>query len=228
MNVATRKPLADCRLYTFVDFAYLDGRDPRELARQLCEGGSDLVQLRAKGQSAAEIRKWAELLLPIVESFGAWFVVNDHAEIAQSIGAPLCHLGQEDFFASGLQCVENLFPATDVGPSLPGVGLSSHAPDQADRAVKSGAAYVAVGPVFATPTKRGRTPVTLEYVRWARDHLNCPWFAIGGINLQTLPDVLRAGAQRVCVVSAILRSTTIAVTCREFRRRLDDGGSPSH
>jgi thiamine-phosphate pyrophosphorylase len=81
--------------------------------------------------------------------------------------------------------------------------------------------YVAIGPVYATGTKPSAKPVTLEYVRWAKENLTVPWFAIGGINLSNLGDVLDAGAQRICVVSAILNSANIATTCREFRRRMD-------
>jgi thiamine-phosphate pyrophosphorylase len=66
-------------------------------------------------------------------------------------------------------------------------------------------------------------PVTLEYIRWAaapQSGVNLPWFAIGGINLQTLDDVLAAGAKRVCVVSAILNAPDVAKACLEFKRRL--------
>ena len=63
-------------------------------------------------------------------------------------------------------------------------------------------------------------PVTLEYVRWAAVNVNIPWFAIGGINLQTIDDVLAAGAKRICVVSAILNAQNVAKACAEFRHRL--------
>src|SRR5258708_11425113 len=81
--------------------AYLRGRSPEELARPLCDGGSDLIQLRAKGFPADEIRRLAERLLPITERAGIGLVINDYPRIAREIGAPLCHLGQEDFFAAG-------------------------------------------------------------------------------------------------------------------------------
>jgi thiamine-phosphate pyrophosphorylase len=104
--------------------------------------------------------------------------------------------------------------------SGPGVGLSTHSPEQAGRAMAAGPAYIAAGPVHATGTKPGAKPVTLEYVRWAAAHVNIPWFAIGGINLTNLDAVLAAGAQRICVVSAILNTPDIAAACRQFRKRL--------
>lgn len=213
------RPLAECRLYAFVDTAYLRGRDPVEVARQLCEGGADLVQLRAKDRPVEEIRRLAERLLPVTQAAGVWLVINDHPEVARQVGAPLCHLGQEDFFDAGWTHVSQL-PAVAAAPDRLRVGLSTHAPAQAERAVAAGAAYVAIGPVFATPTKPGRPPVTLEYVRWAAAHVRLPWFAIGGITLDNLEAVLAAGARRVCVVSAILNAPDVAEACRAFRRRL--------
>jgi thiamine-phosphate pyrophosphorylase len=65
-------------------------------------------------------------------------------------------------------------------------------------------------------------PVTLEYVRWAAENVNIPWFAIGGITLGNLDDVLAAGARRICVVSAILNAQNVAKACAEFRQRLGD------
>src|SRR5437870_13377575 len=96
------KPLSQCRLYTFVDTAYLRGRAPVEVARQLCEGGSDLLQLRAKNVSLIELRQMAERILPITEHAGVGLVINDHLHVAVDMGAPVCHLGQEDFFDTGL------------------------------------------------------------------------------------------------------------------------------
>jgi thiamine-phosphate pyrophosphorylase len=84
----------------------------------------------------------------------------------------------------------------------------------------AGTDYVAIGPVFATGTKPGRAGVTLEYVHWAAAHVSVPWFAIGGINLETIDQVLAAGAKRVCIVSAILNAPNILAACREFRRRI--------
>lgn len=216
------KPLADCRLYTFVDTGYLHGRPPADIARQLCDGGADLVQLRAKGRPAAEVHRLAESLLPVTARAGVWLVINDQLEVARAVGAPICHLGQEDFFDAGFTHVSQLAGSMKPRPTegAPLIGLSTHAPAQAERAVAAGAAYVAIGPVFATPTKPGRPPVTLDYVRWAATHLTIPWFAIGGIHLGNLDAVLAAGARRICVVSAILNAPDIAGACRQFRDRL--------
>jgi thiamine-phosphate pyrophosphorylase len=210
------KSLAQCRLYTFIDTAYLRGRDPVDIARQLCRGGSDLIQLRAKNSAPAEIRRLAAAILPILREAGVGLVINDHYEIAREAGTDLCHLGQEDFFDAGYAGASQL--ATE--PSAPGIGLSTHAPEQALRALSAGPAYLAIGPVYATGTKPGAKPVTLDYVRWAASHITIPWFAIGGIHLGNLGEVLGAGAKRICAVSAILNAPDIAEACREFKRCL--------
>jgi thiamine-phosphate pyrophosphorylase len=209
------KPLADCALYTFVDSAYLRGRDVADVARQLCEGGSDLIQLRAKDWPRDRIKAAAERILPITRSHGVGLVINDHLDLADDLAVEMCHLGQEDFFDCGWTHISQLTRKSDIQ-----VGLSTHAPQQAQRAIAAGAHYVAIGPVFPTGTKPAAKPVTLEYVRWAAANVPVPWFAIGGINLGTVDQVVAAGATRICVVSAILNRDDIAAACREFRRRL--------
>ena len=210
------KPLAECKLYTFVDTAYLNGRAPELIAQQLCDGGSDLIQLRAKNSSPEEIRAMAEKILPITKRANVGLVINDYDDIARELDADFCHLGQEDFFNAGYKSVIELWGMERVLR----IGLSTHSPEQAKRAVKADADYIAIGPVFATGTKPTAKPVTLEYVRWAAANVTVPWFAIGGINLENLGDVLAAGAKRICVVSAILNAPDAVKACAEFRRRL--------
>src|SRR5437667_141407 len=114
------KPLADCQLYTFVDTAFLQGRQPDAIAQQLCQGGSDVIQLRAKTSTVDQIRRMADAILPITRAA----------------------------------------------------------------------------------------------------NVEIQWFAIGGINLQNLDDVLEAGAERICVVSAILNAPDVAEACHQFKERL--------
>src|ERR1041385_2969052 len=96
---AMTKPLDQCLLYTFVDTAYLHARAPADIAKQLCDGGSDLIQLRAKNWTIEEVRQLAEKIAPIIREAGAALVINDHPQVALEVGAPYCHLGQEDFSA---------------------------------------------------------------------------------------------------------------------------------
>ena len=214
------KGLDEARLYGFVDTGYLQGRPAAEVAGHLCAGGADVVQLRAKDRSKQEVTRLAREILPVTRAAGVPLVVNDHLDVALEVGADICHLGQEDFFDAGFTHVSQL----PTGGRAIRLGLSSHAPEQARRAVAAGADYVAIGPAFPTPTKPGRPAVTLEYVRWAAAHIAMPWFAIGGIHLGNLDQVLAAGARRICVVSAILGTADVAGACQAFRQRL--GSAP--
>ena len=224
------KTLQKCQLYAFVDTAYPRGRAPELIAQQLCDGGADLIQLRAKQSPLDEVRRLAEAILPVTQRAGIALVINDHLSLAQEVGAEFCHLGQEDFFGTGYTHVSQLAAAIKpaearasgrpaVTPKL-GIGLSSAAPEQARRAVAAGADYLGVGPVFPTGTKPAAKPVTLEYVRWAAANLRVPWFAIGGITLANIDEVVAAGAQRICVVSAILCAEDLATACRKLKDRL--------
>src|SRR5688572_14583972 len=122
------KSFNDCRLYTFVDTAYLRGRTPELVAQQLCDGGTEVIQLRAKGSSRDEIRQMAEKILPITRRAGVPLVINDYLDVTQAVGAECCHLGQEDFFDAGFTHVKQL--ATAPGKLL--IGLSTHGPAQAE------------------------------------------------------------------------------------------------
>jgi thiamine-phosphate pyrophosphorylase len=210
------KPLADCRLYAFVDTAYLHGRAPEVVAQQLCDGGADLIQLRAKKSTPDEIRAMAKAILPVTRRANVGLIINDYLDIACEVGADFCHLGQSDFFDVGFKSISQL----KIQNSKLKIGLSTHSPEQAKIALAAGPDYIAVGPVYATGTKPTAKPVTLEYVRWAAENVTIPWFAIGGINLENLGDVLAAGAKRICVVSAILNAKDVTKACAEFKRRL--------
>jgi thiamine-phosphate pyrophosphorylase len=202
-----------------------------------------LIQLRAKNSSKDEIRRMAEAILPVTRKAGVGLVINDHPDITAEVGAEFCHLGQEDFFDVGYKQVSELVgriesnvrphpqereeqppPLNRLKPQSAKtnvkIGLSTHAPAEAERALAAGPDYIAIGPVYATGTKPVAKPVTLEYVHWAAANVKIPWFAIGGINLGTLDEVLAAGARRICVVSAILNAPDIVKACREFKRRL--------
>jgi thiamine-phosphate pyrophosphorylase len=175
-----------------------------------------LIQLRAKASTPAEVRRLAEGILPITNRAGVGLIINDHPQIAAQTGSFGCHLGQEDFFEAGhTEAVQIM-----VGPPAIRLGLSTHSPEQARRALDARPDYIAIGPVFATGTKPAARPVTLEYVRWAAANVSVPWFAIGGITLRNLDDVLAAGAGRICVLSAILDTPDIARACRAFKDRL--------
>lgn len=195
--------LAAARLYLCTD-ARRERGDLAQFADAALAGGVDIIQLRDKG-SAGERRfgpleardelAACEILADAAARHGALFAVNDRADIARAAGADVLHLGQGDL---------PLDIARDfVGPDML-LGLSSHDRGQAAAAAMSEADYFCVGPCWPTPTKPGREAPGLQLVRAAaQPGGGKPWFAIGGIDEQRLPEVLAAGARRIVVVRAI-------------------------
>jgi len=100
------------------------------------------------------------------------------------------------------------------------IGISTHTLAQARQAARDGADYIGVGPVFATGTKPGVPPVGVELVRQYAKEIRIPFFAIGGITMQTLDAVLATGATRVAVVSAILNVQDVAAAAKAFKEKL--------
>ena len=195
-----RQRLANARLYLCTD-ARRDTGDLAEFVDAALSGGVDIVQLRDKhaGQPALEAKDELAALKVIAEACArhdALFAVNDRADIAVAAGADILHLGQDDLpveIARGI-----------VGDDML-IGRSTHDLDQARAAmIEPGVDYFCTGPCWPTPTKPGRPAPGLDLVRAvAADEVDRPWFAIGGIDADRLPQVLAAGANRVVVVRAI-------------------------
>lgn len=209
---ALRRP-DQCRLYGILDAAYLGLRDPQEVVSQMLEGGVDVVQVRAKDWEMDEVAALAKAVLGVTRPAGVPLVINDHSAVAASVGAEGVHVGQEDGSVS---------EARRVAGATCWVGKSTHSLEQAIAAQEEGADYIGVGPIFATPTKPDYKPVGLELVRSVASRVTVPFFCIGGIKSGNAAEVLRAGAQRIVVVSGILQADDIAGYCRELRRLLDE------
>ena len=201
------------RLYAIVDSGLLAGRGitVTEFASELVGAGVELFQYRDKTGAPQQILHAASALRDVIAGTSSRLILNDRPDLAVLANADGVHVGQNDLSAHDTRNV--------VGPGRM-LGLSTHTQEQLQEADQSPADYIAIGPVYATDTKPTAKPVTLEYVRWAAQRVNIPWFAIGGINLSNLEDVLAAGAKRICVVSAILNADDVAKACAEFRRRL--------
>ncbi len=163
--------------------------------RAALDGGVDVLQLRCKEMEALPYIRLAERVGRLARDAGVPFVVNDRVDVALASDADGVHLGQQDLPVA---------LARRLAPSLL-IGRSSHEPAHAKAAVVERASYFAVGPVWETPTKPGRPAAGLSYVRdVAARSIAIPWFAIGGITLDNVDEVLAAGATRVALVRAVL------------------------
>ena len=193
--------LSRCRLYAIVDLGYVQAGDAPAITKALVAGGADLVQLRAKGHSPAEIADLARELHQITRDRGVPLIINDHPGIARDMGAEGVHVGQDDLTVADARAI--------VGTNRM-VGKSTHSLDQAVTAFYEGADYIGFGPIFATATKPDYQPIGLDAIAAVHDAVRLPIFCIGGIKLDNLPKVIEAGAQRVVIVSGLLQATDVA------------------
>lgn len=188
-----RRRLEEAVLYLIVDTAP-HGRPAAELVGAALAGGTDIVQLRDKAASEDDVLRAGAALRELCEAAGAVLIVNDRPELAVACDADGVHIGQGDLPVEEAREI--------IGPDRL-IGRSTHSAEQVAAALGSPADYLGVGPVYATPTKPLVTPVGESLVRYASEHVEKPFFAIGGIDSGNAADVAAAGARRIAVVRAI-------------------------
>lgn len=175
------------------------------------KSGVDIVQLREKNTTSKRFIYLAQRIRELTSHFGAAFIVNDRVDIAKISNADGVHLGQDDIPVSY---------AREILGDNAIIGVSTHCPEHAKKAITGGADYIGVGPVFKTPTKPSKDPVGLEYVKWAADNVNIPFFAIGSIDTANIKEVVQAGAKRVAVIRAIMYVDDIESNCKILKSAL--------
>ena len=207
-----RARLAQSRLYLCTDARQRTGDLPAFLEAAL-GGGVDIVQLRQKGLEAAEELRLLEVFRAACDRHGALLAVNDRADVAFAVGADVLHVGQDDLAPAVARKI--------LGPG-PVIGLSTHSREQAAAAAADpGVDYFCAGPVWPTPTKPGRPAPGLGLIGFAAGlAADRPWFAIGGIDEDTLGDVLEAGARRIVVVRAITEAENPGTAAGRLASRL--------
>ncbi|GAV41045.1 thiamine phosphate synthase [Streptomyces acidiscabies] len=206
--------LADARLYLCVDARKRQGDLPEFLDAVLA-GGVDIVQLRDKGLEAAEELEHLAVFADACARHGKLLAVNDRADIAHAAAADVLHLGQGDLPVPAARAIVS-------GNTL--IGRSTHSVAEAEAAAaEEGVDYFCTGPCWPTPTKPGRPAPGLDLVRHTASLAPTrPWFAIGGIDLTNLDEVLEAGARRVVVVRAISEATAPGEAAASFKKRLNE------
>ncbi|MFE0524122.1 thiamine phosphate synthase [Streptomyces sp. NPDC058954] len=207
-----RARLSDARLYLCTDARKAQGDLPEFLDAVLA-GGVDIVQLRDKGMEAAEELEHLEVLAEACARHGRLLAVNDRADVAHAAAADVLHLGQGDLPVPAARAI--------LGEDVL-IGRSTHAEAEAEAAaVEEGVDYFCTGPCWPTPTKPGRRAPGLDLVRHtAALGADRPWFAIGGIDLGNLDEVIEAGARRVVVVRAVTQADDPGAAAAEFAKRL--------
>ena len=205
-------PARDYSLYLVTDRALARGRPTGDIVRAAVAGGVTCVQLREKDCGTREFLDEARKLLAILRPLGVPLIINDRVDVALAAGADGVHIGQQDL---PLADVRRLAPAGWI------VGVSAESVEDAIRAEQGGADYIGASPVFATPTKTDHAPpLGLDGLRSIRAAVKLPLVAIGGLHARNARDVVRAGADGLAVVSAIVAAADPRAAAVELRREI--------
>jgi thiamine-phosphate pyrophosphorylase len=201
------------RLYAIADASF---GDPVKIALALFSGGARLIQVRNKEAGTGQLLDQVERIIAHAPR-GALVIVNDRVDVAKIAGAGGVHLGQEDIPAEEARRI--------LGPGAT-IGLSTHNTVQAAQAEHLPVDYIAVGPVFATLTRRNPSPVVgIEGLRAISQTAGKPIVAIGGITLDNASQVFEAGASSAAVIRDILQTTDVAARVREWMQQYNQGGA---
>ena len=176
------------------------------------KSGVDIVQLREKTKPASKIIEYGKVIRQLCSEYGAIFIVNDRIDIAQIVKADGVHLGQDDV---------DIKHAREILGEKMIIGISTHKSSDAILAVEGGADYIGVGPVYKTPTKPNRDAAGLDYLKWAAQNIQIPFYAIGSIDENTIDEVISYGAKRVALVRAIMNSNDIEKTVKNLKNKLN-------
>lgn len=199
-------------IYCLTAEEYSRGRDNIKVVEAMLEAGVKLIQYREKDKSMLEKYRQCIKLREMTAEAGAAFIVNDHIDLAKSVCADGIHLGQDDMPAAAAREL--------IGGSMI-LGISTHSPKQAEKAVRDGADYIGVGPIYRTFTKKDVcNPVGLEYLDYVVKNVSIPFVAIGGIKLHNLRQVKSRGAKCIALVTEIVGAENIKGTIESIREIL--------
>lgn len=205
-----KERLLSLRLYVLIS-SNITSIPVIDAAKLVIEGGADAIQIREKNMDDDTFLTLAEELQELTLRTGIIFIVNDRPTIAKKVDADGVHIGQNDV---SVHEARNILGEEKI------IGVSTHRIEQARKAVFDGADYISTGPVYPTNTKPHEPAVGLSYIGEVAREIEIPFFAIGSITIKNLDEVLKAGASRVAVSSAIIRARDIAETTRKFRDKL--------
>lgn len=196
------KNILNTDIYAITSEIHSLGRSNIEVAYELIKSGVKVIQYREKDKYAREMYLECLKIREMTKANDVTFIINDHIDIAMLVGADGVHIGQDDLPAVEVRKL--------IGKDMI-IGLSTHSPEQADSAIKSGVVdYIGVGPIYATETKTDVCkPVGIEYLKYVVDNLKIPFVAIGGIKEKNINEVKDAGAKLICLVTEIVGSKDI-------------------
>ena len=217
MNAAGSHSLSS--LYIILDPSVCPARPLVEVLTVAAEAGAVLFQYRNKIASMKEAYVEALALRQAAAQAGVLFIVNDRCDLALAVDADGVHLGQEDL---PLDWARKVMGQDKL------IGISTHNPDQVLKAIAGKPDYLGFGPIFTPGSKQDHDPVVgLEGLRAILRLTSLPVFAIGGIQIDQVGEVMRAGAKGVAVISAILKAPDISHAVKAFLAQMPGSASPA-
>lgn len=216
LNMKLQKPVFPEGIYGITAEKYSKGRNNIEVVKEMVDSGIKIIQYREKhcNKKFAEMFKECRKIRTITQKNDVVFIVNDYIELAKMVDADGVHIGQQDF---PVERTRELLPDNKI------LGLSTHSPKQAQKAVEIGVDYIGVGPIFETNTKQDVVDaVGLEYLEWVEQNIDIPYVAIGGIKEHNLAKVVERGARTVALVTEIVGQQDIQGKVRNLTKILNN------
>ena len=205
----SKKAVCATDLYCITAEEHSLGRSNIQIVQELIEAGIKTIQYRQKDRTKLHKYEECQAIRDLTQEYGVTFIVNDDVDIALAVKADGIHIGQDD---TPIEKVREIVGAEMI------IGLSTHSPTQAQDAVKRGADYIGVGPIFKTATKKDVCePVGLEYLEYVVNNLTIPFVAIGGIKEHNIAEVSQKGANCICLVTEIVGATNIPEKVKQLR-----------
>jgi thiamine-phosphate pyrophosphorylase len=201
-------------LYAITAEGMSNSKDNITVVKEMLEAGIKIIQYRQKEKSKIEKFEQCKIIRQLTADFNCLFIVNDDIDIAMAVKSDGFHIGQDDLPIIEVRKI--------VGENFI-IGLSTHSPIQAQKAVADGADYIGVGPIYKTLTKISVPPVGLEYLDFCVNNIKIPKVAIGGIKLSNLSDIAIYKPENICMVSEITASQDIGQTIKRARELMDYG-----
>ncbi len=200
-------------LYVIIEAGFLRGRDPAKLTHAVIHGGADVIQYRDKVNGIRDLLATASGVREACRETGTLFIMNDSLEAALAVDADGLHVGQDDL---PVDVARRLLPANRI------LGCSVRTIEEAKRARDLGADHLGVGAMFATSTKGEAQAVGPKRLAEIKREIDLPLVAIGGINKENIKEVMAAGADAVCVISAVLAAENAEAATRELAQRIKE------
>ena len=201
-------------VYPVVTTEFCGGRNPLEIAKAILEGGAGVIQMREKSMCDGEFVPLLKQARQLTRQYGALLIVDDRVDAALAVEADGVHLGQEDFPVP---------EARRIAPDLI-IGVSTHNPEEIDRAQAEGCSYLNIGPIFPTSTKKLACKfLGLDNLRLFSQKVRVPFSVMGGIKYEHLPELVACGARHIAAVTAFTQSDDPAREVARWRAAMEIG-----